>query len=490
MEENKYETVIGLEVHSQLATKSKLFCSCPVPADSPAPNTCICPVCTGQPGTLPVLNKSAVELSVKAAVSLGCALNETSIFARKNYFYPDLPKGYQISQYDKPLAEHGFIEVTVQPSKKEEPYSKRIGITRVHMEEDAGKLLHAIGSQELDYSLVDFNRCGMPLIEIVSEPDMSSPEEAYQYLVELKNILRWIGASNCDMEKGELRCDVNLSLRLKGEKKFGTKVEIKNLNSFKAVKDAVCYEISRQEKALGAGERIIQETRLWDDRSGSTISMRSKEEAHDYRYFPDPDLVPLRPDTSWVKEIKSSLPELPQKRKERFVSEYGLSLYDAGVLSSEKELSEYFEICVSTGVSAKLCANWITTELLGRLNAEKLDIPGSPVSPSSLAGLVSLIESGKISGKMGKDVFEQMWKTGKSAKEIVESAGLSQVSDSGQIEAWAKEAVAENPKAAEDVRKGNEKAVGALVGAVMKKSKGKANPGIVNSILKELLIAK
>lgn len=471
-----YEPVIGLEIHSQLATKTKLFCRCPVPADTPAPNTCICPVCTGQPGVLPVLNRRAVELGIKAAISLGCKLNDRSIFARKNYFYPDLPKNYQISQYEEPLAEHGHVEIP-----------KRIGILRAHLEEDAGKLLHAIGSEELPYSLVDFNRCGVPLIEIVSEPDLRSPEEAYQYLVGLKTILQWIGASNCDMEKGELRCDVNISLRPSGSRKFGEKVEIKNLNSFKAVKDALHYEISRQEKALSSGERIAQETRLWDEKSDTTISMRSKEEAHDYRYFPDPDLVPLVPARDLVEKIRSSILELPQKRKERFISDHKLSPYDAGVLISDRELSEYFESCVGSGVSAKLAVNWITTELLGRLNSEKLEISKSPVSAPMLSGLITLVESGKISGKMGKDVFERMWKTGKPANEIVESLGMSQVSDTAQIEVWVREAITEKSKAADDVRKGNEKAIGALVGAVMKKSKGKANPQAVNSILKKLL---
>lgn len=471
-----YEPVIGLEVHSQLATKTKLFCRCPIPLETPAPNTCICPVCTGQPGVLPVLNRKAVELGIKAAISLGCKLNQRSIFARKNYFYPDLPKNYQISQYEEPLAEHGHIEIP-----------KRIGITRAHLEEDAGKLLHAIASVELPYSLVDFNRCGVPLIEIVSEPDLRSPEEAYRYLVELKTMLQWIGVSNCDMEKGELRCDVNMSIRPSGTRELGVKVEIKNLNSFKAVKDALHYEISRQEKALSSGERITQETRLWDEKSGTTISMRSKEEAHDYRYFPDPDLVPLAPARDQVEKIRSSILELPQKRRERFISDYKLSPYDAGVLTCDRELSEYFESCTASGVSAKLCANWITTELLGRLNAEKLEISKSRVSPSMLSRLVSLVESGKISGKMGKDVFEQMWKTGKSPKEIVESSGMSQVSDTAKLQVWSKEAITEKPKAAQEFRNGNEKAIGALVGAVMKKSGGKANPQAVNSILKELL---
>ena len=485
-----YETVIGLEVHVQLGTRTKMLCRCSAmdsrSVETAIPNSSICPVCTGQPGTLPVLNHTAVELGMKAAIALGCRMRERSVFARKNYFYPDLPKNYQISQYDEPLAENGSIEIDMQ-SSGDGTVVKRIGIARLHLEEDAGKLLHATGSEELNHSFVDFNRCGMPLAEIVSEPDMRSPEEAYQYLTELKNILQWIGVSNCDMERGELRCDVNLSVRPVGQKELGTKVEIKNLNSFKAVKDALFYEISRQKKSVSAGERIIQETRLWDEKGGITASMRSKEEAHDYRYFSDPDLVPLCPGKEWIENIRADIPELPRQRKERFIKDYNLPAYDAGVLTSSRGLAEYFEKCVKTGAKPKIASNWINTELLGRLNAEKIEITDSAVSPESMAGLTNLVESGKISGKMGKEVFGQMWKTGKSAKEIVEASGLSQVSDEGQIEVWAKEAVSENPVAAEDYRKGNEKAIGALVGVMMRKSKGKANPAVANSILKKIL---
>ncbi|MFH1618275.1 MAG: Asp-tRNA(Asn)/Glu-tRNA(Gln) amidotransferase subunit GatB [bacterium] len=500
----QYEPVIGLEIHVQLGTLSKMFCSCPVPGEEQQPNTCICPVCTGQPGVLPVINKGAVKLGIKAALALNCAIRGKSVFARKNYFYPDLPKNYQISQYEQPLAEKGGIEINlpgkeggaggaVPPLADRRPRSfaqgavKRIGITRAHLEEDAGKLLHAVGSEELNHSLVDFNRCGVPLLEIVSEPDMRSPEEAYAYLTEIRKILQWTGISRCDMEKGELRCDVNISLRPAGTEKFGEKVEVKNLNSFKAVRESLYYEIDRQTEALDAGQKINHETRLWNDRTGKTAGMRSKEDAHDYRYFPDPDLVPVVPDAGWVEKLKAGLPELPKKRKERFISQYSLSAYDAGVLSAERGLSEYFEHSVTAGALPKLAANWIGTDLLGRLNAEKLEIAESPVKPDSLAGLVKLIDSGRISGKMGKDVFEQMWKTGRTADEIVEASGMSQVSDSGQIQTWAKEAIAEGAKAADDYRKGNEKALGALVGAVMKKSKGKANPTLANSVLKELI---
>lgn len=484
MSDTAFETVIGLEIHVQLNTRTKMFCSCPTEPDQGKPNTSICPVCTGQPGVLPVLNAKAVEMATKAALALGCRINKRSIMARKNYFYPDLPKGYQISQYEQPLAEHGFV--TIEDGGE----TKKIGITRLHIEDDAGKSLHAIGSQELDCTLIDFNRCGMPLAEIVSEPDMRSPEQAYKFLTTLKTLMQWVGASSCDMEKGELRVDVNLSVRPKGQKALGTKVELKNLNSFKAVKDALAYESARQIKEVSSGGKIIQETRLWDDNSGSTAPMRSKEEAHDYRYFPDPDLVPLAPADAWVEELRKSLPELPDARKARFASAYSLGDYDAEVLTSSAQLADYFEAVVSGGkASAKTASNWIQTELLGRLNAAKLEIGASPISAKNLSGLVAAVDSGKISGKMGKDVFEQMWTSGKSAEELIEKSGLSQVSDAGQLKTWAEQAVAANPKAAQDYRSGNEKAIGSLVGGVMKLSKGKANPGLVNEILKEVLKA-
>ena len=482
MSETIFESVIGLEIHVQLDTKTKMFCSCPTTAEEGKPNTIICPVCTGQPGVLPVLNKKAVELAAKASLALGCKINQRSIMARKNYFYPDLPKGYQISQYEQPLAEHGGVEINCNGQPK------TIGITRLHIEDDAGKSLHAVGSRELDCTLLDFNRCGMPLAEIVSEPDMRSPEEAYEFLTALKTLLQWVGVSSCDMEKGELRVDVNISVRPAGQKAFGTKVELKNLNSFKAVKDALAQETARQIKEVSSGGKIIQETRLWDDKTSTTVSMRSKEQAHDYRYFPDPDLVPLAPSQAWVSEIKKSLPELPQARKKRFASAFVLSDYDAEVLTSSLALADYFEAAVSDGkATPKTAANWIQTELLGRLNAAKMPISSSPISAKNLAGLAASIDSGKISGKMGKDVFEQMWTSGKPAEEIIAQSGLSQVSDENQLREWAKQAVAANPKAAQDFRSGNEKAIGSLVGGVMKLSKGKANPGLINSILKEVL---
>lgn len=480
-----FETIIGLEIHVQLATRSKMFCSCPTVPLEGRPNTSMCPVCTGQPGVLPTLNRQAVELALRGALALNCSLNPKSVFARKNYFYPDLPKGYQISQYDKPLAEHGFVDIEMDGGAK-----KRIGITRVHMEEDAGKLLHAIGNEELNFSLVDFNRCGFPLIEIVSEPDMRSPEEAYQYLTVLKSVMQWTGVSTCDMEKGELRVDVNISLRPFGQQKFGTKVEMKNLNSFKAVKDSLYAEMKRQAAALEAGEKISQETRLWDDKAGETRSMRSKEDAHDYRYFPEPDLVPLAPSKEWVDSVRAALPELPAVRKERFTAQYSLSPYDAGVLVSSRELGDYFEAAMKAEqIPAKPAVNWMTTELLGRLNAAKKDITESPVKPQHLAQLVKLIESGKISNRMGKDVFEEMWKTGKAPAELASGGGMEQVSDSAQLEAWVKEAAAAQPKAAADYKAGNEKAAGPIVGFVMKKSRGKANPAVLNDIIKKVLTA-
>lgn len=482
--EIKYEPVIGLEVHVQLGTRTKMFCSCPVPEADSSPNTCVCPVCTGQPGALPVTNAAALELAVRAALVLKCKVRGRSIFARKNYFYPDLPKNYQISQFEEPLSEHGKLQIELEGGVK-----KIIGITRGHVEEDAGKLLHAIGAEELSYSLVDFNRCGVPLLEIVSEPDMRSPEEAHAYLTALKSVLQWSSVSDCDMEKGELRCDVNVSLRPEGRAAFGTKVELKNLNSFKAVKDSLYYEIRRQEKALRDGEKIVQETRLWDEKEGVTLSMRSKEEAHDYRYFPDPDLVPLVLDGRFMDKATSGIPaELPAERKARFMKEFKLSDYDAGVLTSERVLSEYFEKCVkSAPVTPKAAANWITTELLARLKAARLEMSRCPVDALNLSGLVRLVESGKISGKIGKEVFDQMWKTGKSAAEIVEASGMSQVNDREQIAKWAAEAIAENPKAVEDFKKGKETAIGSLVGLIMKKSRGKANPALCNSLLRELL---
>lgn len=473
-----YETVIGLEVHVHLKTKSKLFCGCSTEFGS-VPNSNICPVCTGQPGTLPVLNKKAVEFAVLTGLATNCNIAKRSIFARKNYFYPDLPKNYQISQYELPLCEKGFLEIEIENK------IKKIGITRIHLEEDAGKLLHAIGSAELDYSLVDYNRTGIPLLEIVSEPDISSPDEAYQYLTNLKAILRYIGISDCDMEKGSLRCDANISLRIAGEKKLGVKVELKNMNSFKAIRDALNYEIERQTDSLTSGEKILQDTRLWDEKSCATVSMRSKEQAHDYRYFPEPDLAPVEIDEKFLSEIRKNLVELPSLRKKRFKEKFGFSDYDAGVLTSEKSLADYFESVVGIVNEPKLISNWITTELLGKLNAENKDITSSPVSSENLAGMVKLISDGTISGKIAKTVFEQMYNTGKNAFEIVKEQGLVQISDEKEIERLADEAIAENQKAVAEFKAGKQQAISALVGSIMKKSRGQANPKLVNDILKK-----
>ena len=478
------ELVIGLEVHAELATASKLFCPCSASSFGEPPNSAICPVCTGQPGALPVLNARAVELAFLGALALGCRLRERSIFARKNYFYPDLPKGYQISQYEDPVAERGGLELGAGTAGA----PRRIGIRRVHMEEDAGKLLHEEGSRELDCSLVDFNRSGVPLVEIVSEADIRSPEEAYEYLVRLKSILQYAGVSHCDMEKGEMRCDANVSVRATGSQALGTRVEIKNLNSFKAVREALAYEFVRQSGLLAEGRAVVQETRLWKAERGVTEPMRSKEEAHDYRYFPEPDLVALAASPSLVEKARSELPKMmPQERRLHFLTQYGLSEYDAGVLTAEKATADYFEDVVDAcgAPLAKQAANWMQSELFARLNAEKRAIGEAPVSPAALAELVGLIAKGAVSGRLAKEVFARMWETRETPGVLAESLGLLQVSDSRAVAQWVEEALAENPKAVADVKAGKERAVGALVGAVMRKSKGKANPDLANRLIKE-----
>jgi aspartyl-tRNA(Asn)/glutamyl-tRNA(Gln) amidotransferase subunit B len=474
--------VVGLEVHCQLGTRSKLFCSCANDGFGTAPNSRTCPVCTGQPGVLPVLNKKAVELAFQAGLALGAKLAEDSIFARKNYFYPDLPKAYQISQYEKPFCEGGGLEIKLG----DDAPVKFIRLERIHMEEDAGKLLHEIGSEKLEGSLVDFNRSSVPLIEIVSKPDLRSPEEAHAYLTELKQILQYIEVSACDMEKGEMRCDANVSIRLAGSEKLGTRVEIKNLNSFRGVKDALGYEFGRQIELVESGGRVVQETRLWDTANGITVTMRSKEEAHDYRYFPDPDLVALRADAALVNQLKAAMPELPAKRKARFASQYGLSTYDGEVLTREKALADYFE-AAAKGVpeAAKTAANLLTTELLGRLNAEGKTIEESPVTAGMLTSLVGLTNSGIISSKGAKELFAKAWETGKDPKILVSELGLSQVSDESQIGGWVDQALAANPQAVDDIKNGKDRAIGAIVGTVMKLSKGKANPGLVNRLIME-----
>lgn len=477
----EFEPVIGLEIHVQLGSKTKLFCSCPNGVgDDTKPNTAICPVCAGHPGVLPVLTEGALELAVRAGLSMNCKTNETSSFSRKHYFYPDLPKGYQITQNEEPINGAGYIEITFGP--KENLQKKRIGIHHAHLEEDAAKSSHFA-----DHSLVDYNRAGCPLLEIVSMPDLRSPDEAYAYLTEIKRLMRWVGASNCDMEKGELRVDVNISLRPKGQEKFGTRAEIKNLNSFKAVRDALNYEINRQTELLNAGGQVKQETRLWDKEELVTKPMRSKEDALDYRYFPEPDLPPVVLQHDWLENVKDNMPELPAAKEARFMKA-GLSAYDAGVLTSSREIAAYFEEVVKGGkVSLKTASNWIQTDLLGVLNAEKKEIQDSPIPAARLAELLELVESGKINRKQGRAVFDEIWKTGEAPAAVVQKRGMVQVSDEGQLEAWAKAAIEANPKAVADYKKGNKAAIGALVGGVMKLSKGKANPRIISQLLGKLL---
>jgi aspartyl-tRNA(Asn)/glutamyl-tRNA(Gln) amidotransferase subunit B len=477
-----YEMVVGLEVHVQLATKTKLFCACATDGFGAPPNSRVCPLCTGQPGVLPVLNRAAVELAFEAALALNCRLAPASVFARKNYFYPDLPKAYQISQYEKPFSSDGWLDIRLADGGQ-----KHIRIHRIHLEEDAGKLLHAIGSRQLDHSLVDFNRGGVPLIEIVSEADIRSPEEAYAYLKALKEIIQYIGVSRCDMEKGELRCDANVSVRPAGAAEFGTRTEIKNLNSLRAVKDALQYEYRRQTELLACGGRVAQETRLWDPQAGVTEPMRSKEEADDYRYFPDPDLPPLVADAKWLEELKAKLPELPAARRERFCSQHGLSAGDAELLTSARSLADYFDAAAKGRAPAavKTAANIIATELLARLNAEGLGAQESKIAAGELGDLAGLVSDGTLSSKGAKAAFAAMWEGGGTAAQTVAKLGLAQVSDEAPLRSWVEQALRANPKAAADLKAGNERAVGSLVGAVMKLSQGKANPVIVNRLIKE-----
>ena len=477
----EFEPVIGLEIHVQLASHTKLFCACPngVGEDT-KPNTAVCPICLGHPGVMPVLTEGALELAVRAGLAMHCKTNAYSSFSRKHYFYPDLPKGYQITQYDEPINGAGYIEITYGP--KDNLQKKKIGIHHAHLEEHAAKSSH-----EADYSLVDHNRAGAPLLEIVSLPDMRSPDEAYAYLTEIKRLMRWVGASNCDMEKGELRVDVNISLRPKGQEAFGTRAEIKNLNSFKGVREALIYEINRQTEILNNGGKVKQETRQWDKVELVTKPMRSKEDALDYRYFPEPDLPPVILQDDWLKKVAENMPELPASKEERFMKA-GLSAYDAGVLTSSREISNYFEEVTKSGkVSLKTASNWIQTDLLGLLHAEKKEIEDSPIPAAKLAELLELAESGKINRKQAREVFEEIYKNGGNPAEIVEKRGMVQVSDEGQLEEWAKAAIAANPKAVADYQKGNKAAIGALVGGVMKLSKGKANPRVISQLLAKLL---
>lgn len=475
---SKYEAVIGLEVHAQLKTKSKMFCACATSIDQ-TPNSVICPVCTGQPGTLPVVNRAAVEMAIRTGLALHGTIQKKSVFARKNYFYPDLPKGYQISQHELPLSTGGFIDI------KTGDKTRRISIVRLHMEEDAGKLLHDFGHEESSH--VDFNRCGVPLIEIVSGPDMRSPEEGGAYLKKLRNILVYLDVCEGNLQEGNFRCDANVSIMPAGSKKFGTRTELKNLNSFKAVEKALAYEIERQSKVLEEGKKVVQETRLWNDNTGQTEQMRTKEEAHDYRYFPDPDLLPLIVENSWIEEIKKNLPELAEQKGARFVKDYGITEYDAAVITEDKALSDYFETCVETYKEPKKIANWIMTELMRELKKDERELSQCPVAPSSLAELVKIIDKGDISGKMGKEVFEQMYKTGKTPDEIISEKGLKQVSDSGLIENVVDKVIKENPKQVDQYRSGKTALLAFFVGQVMKETKGQANPQLVNEIIKKKL---
>jgi aspartyl-tRNA(Asn)/glutamyl-tRNA(Gln) amidotransferase subunit B len=476
----QFESVIGLEVHTQLKTKTKIFCGCSTEFGA-APNTHTCPVCLGMPGVLPVLNRKVVELTLKMALATGCQIARLSRFARKNYFYPDLPKGYQISQYELPIAEHGSlpIEIDGQP--------KTIGITRIHMEEDAGKLIH---DQNHPISRVDLNRTGVPLIEIVSEPDLRSPEEAGDYLRRLHALVRYLDISDGNMEEGSFRCDANISLRPHGLDTLGTRTEIKNLNSFKNVEKALHYEIVRQKEILMDGGKIIQETRLWDPDRGRTNSMRGKEEAHDYRYFPDPDLLPLEIDEDWVERLQKELPELPEAKKERFMLDLGLSAYDADVLTADKELADYFDACLTTYHSPKQICNWIMGPLLGWLKAQGKTISPPPISPSHLAQLVQLIENGTISGKIAKTVFELMPNSAKSPKQIVREEKLVQVTDTKAIDSAIATVIENSPNEVQRYIEGEKKLLGFFVGQVMKATKGKANPKLVNERLRYKLEAK
>ncbi|WP_339061051.1 Asp-tRNA(Asn)/Glu-tRNA(Gln) amidotransferase subunit GatB [Tepidibacillus marianensis] len=475
-----YETVIGLEVHAELSTNTKIFCNCSTEFGAP-PNTHTCPICLGHPGVLPVVNRQAVEFAIKAALALHCEISIETKFDRKNYFYPDLPKAYQISQFDKPVGKNGWIDIEVNGEQK------RIRINRLHLEEDAGKLTHMENGEG---TLVDFNRVGVPLIEIVSEADMRSPEEARAYLEKLKSIIQYTGVSDVKMEEGSLRCDANISLRPFGQEEFGTKTELKNMNSFRGVQRALQYEEIRQAKVLDTSGKITQETLRWNEEKGITISMRGKEEAHDYRYFPDPDLVDLIIDQEWIDRVKAELPELPHDRKERYMKEYGLPAYDANVLTTSRALADYFESTLEYTQDAKAVSNWMMGELLKYLNVESLEISESKVTPQMLGELIQLVEKGTISIKIGKAVFRDMLESGKAPKTIVEEKGLVQITDEGAIAAIVDQVIANNPQSVEDFRNGKDKAVGFLVGQVMKESKGKANPGVVNKLIVERLKQK
>jgi aspartyl-tRNA(Asn)/glutamyl-tRNA(Gln) amidotransferase subunit B len=476
----EYEPVIGLEVHAQLLTNSKIFCGCST-AFGEEPNTLTCPVCTGQPGSLPVLNRKAVEYAIKLGLATSCRITPYSIFARKNYFYPDLPKGYQISMYERPLAVDGVIEIASGIEKK------KIKIIRIHMEEDAGKLKHGETPETASFSYVDFNRTGVPLVEIVSGPDIRSPEEAGDYLRKLRAILQYLEICTGNMEEGSFRCDANVSVRPIGQKEFGTRAEVKNMNSFRHVEKALEYEIKRQIAVLEGGDAVVQETRLWDANEGVTVSMRGKEEAHDYRYFPDPDLVPLKIDESWVAEIQKGLPELPGEKKDRFVRQYQIPEYDAEILTSTRAMANYYEECVRLFAEPKTVSNWMMGDLLKELKRDEREIDQCPVTPRHLSEMLSMVKAGTISGKIAKDVFEEMYQTGERPEKIVKEKGWVQILDEGEIETAITRAMESNPKQVEDYRNGKEKLFGFFVGEVMKQTKGKANPKLVNDRLKKKL---
>ncbi len=474
-----YEAVIGLEIHAELRTRSKMFCSCDASFGG-EPNAKTCPVCLGLPGVLPVLNRRAVELAIRLALALECEIAPRCIFHRKNYFYPDMPKNYQISQYDLPLAVRGHLDLEME----EGPF--RVGITRVHLEEDTGKTVHVSESGRIhgsEYSLEDFNRAGVPLLEIVTEPDIRTPEQARLFMQELKNIMEHLDVSDCKMEEGSLRCDANISLRPRGSQDYGVKTEIKNMNSFRALYRALDYEISRQREIMENGGEIVQETRHWDADANTTTPLRTKEYAYDYRYFPEPDLVPLEPERALIEEVRASLPELPAQRRRRFREQYGLPDHDAWLLTSSKSMGDYFEEAVAKGPDPKAVSNWMMGELSAYLNARGMEIGEIKATPSQLADMVSLVEEGVISGKIAKTVFEEMLETGKDARAVIADKDLTQISDEEELAAVIAETIAENPKSVEDFRRGKEKAVSFLVGQVMKKTRGRANPQLVNELL-------
>jgi aspartyl-tRNA(Asn)/glutamyl-tRNA(Gln) amidotransferase subunit B len=476
----KYEPVIGLEVHVQLGTRTKIFCGCPVEFGA-LPNSNVCPVCLGLPGALPVLSREAVELAMKAGMALNCSIRPLSRFARKNYFYPDLPKGYQISMFDEPLAEYGYVDIEVDGK------GKRIGVTRVHMEDDAGKSQHEGFVDSARSTYVDLNRCGAPLIEIVSEPDLRSSDEAVEYLSAVRQTLQFVEVSSCDMEKGHLRCDANVSIRLKGAEKFGTRAEVKNLNSFRFLKQSIEYEIARQAAILESGGRIHQETRLFNPDTGETAGMRSKEDAHDYRYFPEPDLVPLKISDRWRDEVRETMPELPAAKRKRFIEVHGLTEYQAQVLTSTRAMAEYYEVVADVSKNPKMAANWVIGDLAALLNAADRDIVESRVPSRYLGELVAMVVNNELTGKLAKEVLAKMAETGDAPAVVVEREGLKRISDSGALEKIVDEVIAGNPKQVEQYKSGKTTVIGFLVGQVMKASRGQANPAAVNEILKTKL---